>query len=414
MGKLVNTFKTNKIAFFLLLCLFVNSYFEYFFRGNLPVWIVLFVFAVISLSKYSNDLLSRYRNYTIIYIVANTLVCFLQVFKSPSVSIIYGIGQATILFSYLLVGTATKETLFEKFVFLMTIIATYSVIIYGLCVLFPPIKEYLVTVVCPNYPSMGAEKAIQEGGGINFIIYNFQQASEYAMLNRNCGPFWEPGMFAVFLDLALFVNLYLIRGKKIASIILAIALLTTMSTGGYVGGLFIVSSFFVLERKHVVLSFFSVIIFVVLSYLFFTYDFLGDKLIQQMTVFQLGNDESRFGALLTHWKIFTDNPLCGYYGIEGYTVDGRMALASGLLIPLSSRGLFVGALYYIMLYKASINYSLYYTHKKQVGVFLFLLILLLSMSQTILLTSCILVFIFAGLTLKMNNNRSNQLDYAAV
>lgn len=414
MGQLVYTRKTDKIAFFLLLCLFINSYFEYFFRGEFPIWIALFAYAVFTLSKYSKDLQSQYFGYIILYIVANVLSCILQVITQSSVSIVYAIGQAVLLFGYLLLGTATKETLCEKFVLSMAIIASYSIIIYALCMLFPPIKDYLVTVVCPNYPSLGVEKAIQEGGGINFIIYNFQQASEFVLLNRNCGPFWEPGMFAVFLDLALFVNLFLIRGKTYVSVIFAVALLTTMSTGGFVGGLFVISCFFILKKNNVIISVLGIIIFAYLSFLFFSYDFLGEKLIAQMTDYEIGNDESRLGALLTHLKIFIENPLWGYYGIEGYTVDGRMALASGLLEPLSSRGFFVGILYYFLLYKASVNYSLYYTQGKKTGVILFALILLLSFSQTILHTSCILVFIFAGLTLRVKKDRNIQLEYEAV
>lgn len=414
MGKLVYTGRTDWIAFFLLLCLFIISYFEYFFRGDLPFWMVLFLFGVLALSKYSKDLHSKNLGFILLYILANPFVCFLQALTESSVGPFYAIGQGVLLFGYLILGTATKESICEKFVLMMTIIASYSIVIYFVCIFYPPIKDYLVTVVCPNFPSLGVEKAIQEGGGINFVIYNFQKASDFALLNRNCGPFWEPGMFAVFLNMALFINLFLIRGEKYVTIILIVALLTTLSTGGFVGGLFVISCFFILQRKNVVVSFLAIIVFAVLSYLFFSYDFLGEKLIAQMTDYEIGNDESRFGALLTHWKIFIENPLWGYYGIEDYIVDGRMALASGLLIPLSTRGFFVGLLYYIMLYKACVNFSFYYTQKKQAGIFLYALILLLSMSQTILLSSFILVFIFAGLTLKVNQKRINYINYATV
>lgn len=414
MEKLVYIRKTDKIAFGILLCLFIVSYFEYFFRGGLPIWILLFIFSLFSLKKYRGDLQNRNNNIIYTYFIVNFFVCILQSVSQSSVSSVFAIGQVVLLSGYLMLGVATKETLFEKFVVLTTIIASYSIVIFVICSLFPLIKDYLVNVVCPNYPSLGVEKALQEGGGTNFVIYNFQIVSEYAILTRNCGPFWEPGMFAVFLDLALFINLFLIRGKKFVTVILTIALLTTLSTGGYIGGMFIISSFFFLERKHVVLSLLSVVLFIVLSYLFFTYDYMGDKLIHQMTDYQIGSDDSRFGALFTHWIIFTEHYLWGYIGIEGYTVDGAMSMASGLLVPLSSRGIFGGVLYYIMLYKASVNYSLYYTQKKEVGIFLFVLILLLSLSQTILFSSLIFVFIFAGLTLKVNQNRNNNTSYATV
>jgi len=406
MGLMVYPNKTNRFAFILLLCLFIATYFEYFFRGvNMIFWFILFFLAVISVSRNRGALNSSGIQTIYLYGIGTFFACLFQAFTNPSVSIIYSFGQVLLLSCFLLLAIATKESLLEKLVLLMTVIATYSIIIYAICSFFPPIKDYLVNDISSRFPSLGVEKAIQEGGGINFVIYNFQLASEYATLFRNCGPFWEPGMFAVFLDIALFVNIFILRGNRFVNIVLIVALLSTMSTGGYIGGLFIVFTYAILERKNVILSIVSVFLLVIFIYYFFETEFLGDKLLYQMTNTTIGDDSSRFGALQTHLKMFIDHPLWGHYGIEGYVIDDRRALASGLLIPLSSRGIFVGGLYYLLLYKASVNYSLFYSRSKRTGVFLFLFILLLSISQTILLTSCICVFIFAGLLLESNTNR---------
>lgn len=405
MRTIVDKKKKNKTAFLLLLCLFFASYFEFFFRDRLYIlWGILFIFGMISLQRYHIDLLSKSFRSIFAYIVISFFVCIIQTLTTSSASSLFAFSQVFMLFCLIMLGVATKENLLNRFVTLMTVIAVYSVAIYLICIISPAIKDYLVNVISPRYISLGVENAIQEGGGINFVIYNFQQNSEYALYNRNCGPFWEPGMFAVFLNLALFVNIFLLQGKGIINVILVVALLTTMSTGGYFGGLFILMSYSILRNKKTILSIAYIILLIVFLYFFSSTDFLGDKLMQQMTSYQIGNDDSRYGAMLTHLKIFLDHPLWGYYGIEGYTIDGRMALASGLLIPLSSRGFFAGSLYYILLYRASIKYALYYAQKKQVGVFMFLFILLLSFSQTILLTSCIMVYIFAGLLLNLNKN----------
>lgn len=406
MNTMAYTKQTNKFAIFLLLCLFVASYFEFFFRGiSMSFWFILFPCSVIAVSRNKDAFRFNRKQVIYLYILGSFIVCLFQAFTNASVSIIYPLGQVLLLSCFLLLALATKESLVEKLVSLMTVIAAYSTIIYAICIFFPQIKDYLVTVVSPRFTSIGVENAIQEGGGINFVVYNFQQASEYASFFRNCGPFWEPGMFAVFIDIALYVNVFLLHGKRFVNIILIVALLTTMSTGGYTGGMFILSAYAILERKNALFSIVSVIMFFVLTYFFFKTDFLGDKLFYQIKNTSFGDDTSRFGALKTHLKMFIDNPFWGYYGIEGYVVDDRKALASGLLVPLSSRGLFVGGLYYFLLYKASINFSFYYLQKKRAGVFLFVLILILSISQTILLTSCFFVFIFAGLLLKPNMNR---------
>ena len=60
------------------------------------------------------------------------------------------------------------------------------------------------------FPSLNVHDAVFEGGGLNIIIYNFQTAVllEIVGFLRNCGPFWEPGMYAVFLNIALAFNLF--------------------------------------------------------------------------------------------------------------------------------------------------------------------------------------------------------------
>ena len=65
-----------------------------------------------------------------------------------------------------------------------------------------------------------------------------------------------------------------------------------------------------------------------------------------------------------------------------------------------------------LLFRTSVNYSLLYTNKKRAGICLFFLILLLSFSQTILMTSCFLVFVFAGQSV-LNTKKSN-ISYAAI
>lgn len=399
--KIVNNKKADILAFLLLLSVFVVSYFEYFFRDiSLRFWIVVFVLLIPFFPRLGKVLKAKYLISICAYIVGTFCVCLLQTLTNSSIGITYAMGQVFLLFIFLLLAIITKESLCEKMVALITIIAAYSVIIYALCSFFPQIKYYLIDVLTPHFTSLGAENAIQEGAGKNFIVYNFQQLSEYTLIFRNCGPFWEPGMFAVFLNIALFVNLFLLKGKSIVTIILVIALLTTVSTGGYIGGLFILICSSILNKKNILFSIASIVLFVVFLIFFFNTDFMGDKLVSQLTDTTLGDDTSRFGALLTHLKIFADHPIWGYYGLEGYVVDDRKALASGLLIPLSSRGFIVGLLYYYLLYKASLRYSAFYARSKRVGVSLFLLILLLSMSQTMLLSSCLMVYIFAGLLLK--------------
>lgn len=70
-------------------------------------------------------------------------------------------------------------------------------------------------------------------------IYTIQTPSEYSNYRlRNCGMFWEPGAFAGYINVAfmLFINNLseLFRKHRGKVVILLLALLSTLSTTGYV------------------------------------------------------------------------------------------------------------------------------------------------------------------------------------
>lgn len=76
--------------------------------------------------------------------------------------------------------------------------------------MFSPFDKRIFIIFDKRFPSLNAEIAVDEGGGRNFVIYNFQTSfiSEIIGFSRNCGPFWEPGMFA-FLSICPFSWNYL-------------------------------------------------------------------------------------------------------------------------------------------------------------------------------------------------------------
>ena len=90
-----------------------------------------------------------------------------------------------------------------------------------------------------------------------------------AVPHRNCGVFWEPGAFQVFLNLALLFTLnyrdFSRRGLRVAIIIIAI--LTTVSTTGYICSSLILIAFLVSTdlRNRVKAILFLTAIFIAVS-----------------------------------------------------------------------------------------------------------------------------------------------------
>lgn len=69
---------------------------------------------------------------------------------------------------------------------------------------------------------------------------------------RNCGPFWEPGIFATFILVGLYFNLFLSEKRSLGrTLIYGTCLLTTMSTAGILLGLLLLFIYVLKEKKYV-------------------------------------------------------------------------------------------------------------------------------------------------------------------
>lgn len=282
------------------------------------------------------------------------------------------------------------------FIKIISCIAIYSLLIYLLSYI-PSVRNFFLYSVCPKFPSLGVENAIQEGGGQNFIIYNYQvdYLNDAIGFYRNCGPFWEPGMFACFFNVALFLNLNY-SGKKWITFLLVAATISTFSTGGIIGLLFVLFSYFQLHSNRNILSYIFGMMFLMFLFLYLSnLSFIGLKVMEQLDNATMGTDTSRFGAILTQAKMVEFSPIIGGESIEQYTESGT--LSSALLLPFVNFGIFVGLYIYVLLFKSCVYNSVQWGKGKNEGFYLFILILILSISQTITLNMFILVMMFCGL-----------------
>jgi hypothetical protein len=79
------------------------------------------------------------------------------------------------------------------------------------------------------------------GGGVSAIVYTVQPTTASILYGfmppRNCGFAWEPGGFAVYLCIAIFINLFMLevnKSNRQRLLILVLALLTSQSTTGFI------------------------------------------------------------------------------------------------------------------------------------------------------------------------------------
>lgn len=157
----------------------------------------------------------------------------------------------------------------------------------------------------------------------------------HSILHRNCGMFWEPGAFQIYLNIALLFIIYdpKCKLKKIKIAILSLAVLTTISTTGYVAYSLIIFSYLVQDKGRGKIT----ILFVLVSLLLIGGRYFLPIIDESFSYkFGIGGNEmsnnviSRVNPFILDLYMIKDNPvgLCGvdYYAEVLHTYSMRYAL----------------------------------------------------------------------------------------
>jgi len=200
----------------------------------------------------------------------------------------------------------STEKFFAIFSNIIVIIAAISVVLYWFN------ADIVASGVFPRV------KTDEQTTYINLLVYCINTS----IVHRNSGVFWEPGAFQIYLNLALLYVLHNTtlkrRGIKIA--ILIIALLTTISTMGYICAALILIAYFLrtdMKAKFkglaLVLTIFwalgSIILPIVIESFSYKFGLDGGGVSQNVT--------SRINPFLLDLHLISDNPI-GLFGVDYY------------------------------------------------------------------------------------------------
>ncbi|OQB59541.1 MAG: hypothetical protein BWX96_02716 [Bacteroidetes bacterium ADurb.Bin145] len=250
------------------------------------------------------------------------------------------------------------------------------------------------------------------GGGYSALIYSVQPTSmsiQYDFLPpRNCGFAWEPGGFAVFLALALFINLFFFSPDKNSRIrfwVLTGALVSSQSTTGYLIFILILLFFYYNKKQKIVILIWPAVIALIIAA--FTLPFMSDKIVSLyreaemidiMVENSIGRESSiapqRFASFMIAFRDFLAHPILGLGGNAeaSWTVraGANVSTITGLGNLLAQHGL-VGFIFFIVAsYQSSAFYARTFSFK---GRFLFLaMILFVSVSYGIILLPLLMIF----------------------
>ena len=131
------------------------------------------------------------------------------------------------------IGLLVLSTLNKKFPIY------YSNIIYFFSILSLSCFIYNHAFGVLPYISLGESMDGGNGLRVTSIIYTqLYNLNSHGLVFRNCGPFWEPGAFQGFVNLAIIIELLgnKVRDKKwnLRMSIFVVTIITTYSTGGYI------------------------------------------------------------------------------------------------------------------------------------------------------------------------------------
>lgn len=243
----------------------------------------------------------------------------------------------------------------------------------------------------------------------NIILFNFHGIELEPM--RNSGPFWEPGAFSVYLNLAIgFQILKDGRFKLKGNLIFVIALLTTLSTAGYAVFFFLISIPFLFQEKYKVLKYFFIVPLVLLIiYLFNNLSFLSEKVINDIALAKT-TTSSRFGSALADFTLLSKHPIVGYgrnelamYGTTQFLYE-IMHRNNGLTKLLVQWGLPFG-FYFLYLIKRGFNSWAKIYESKSITVWIVYGSLLISgFSQGIFQYPFFMSFLFMKFIDEKSNN----------
>lgn len=306
-----------------------------------------------------------------------------------------------------------KYELFKIYEYFLYVFAIIGLVLWTIQVALGGDTLYGVLANIPNIEKFSHVT----GGGFNIIFYSVQPSSAsmlYSQLPpRNCGFAWEPGSFAVYLCLALFVNLFMLKEEKYKTrhlIILLLTLLTTQSTTGFFIMIIIgIYYYFNTNLKSVFLVLPLMILGIILI---FSLPFMSEKIVSLTVNIQdidaivaagYGRETSitpqRFTSFLIAVRDFLHNPVFGTGGISGESwtekIGVNISAISGIGNLLGHFGL-VGFLFFmIVTYRTSLKFSRHYKYRG--ALLLFLIVLSISVSYYILFIPLIVCFWIFGL-----------------
>lgn len=372
--------KKQNIVNYLLLIFFVATSGVPNFKSSV-LYIPLFFLLVITFILRSRKLDRQF----LLFILLLVLITVFQSFKFSHFSYINILGVfLPICNAYLILKILDFRFTFY-FVKLMKTIALISIFIYFPTILFPSFINVLDSLSNQLQFLNFSDHFIDTK---TIIIYNVRNINNF----RNPGPFWEPGLYVGYLILAYIFNIYNnLKNKRSNSIVFIIAIITTHSTTGYIAFFTFLLFYNYKSINNKFLRYFAVTALLGFAYYsFINFDFLGEKIQEQIEVVKntsdvyRNNNTQRFLNILRDMEDFKGHEIFGRGSlpINRYSYDAENQIRTvGFTDFLVRNGIIVLVVLIVLLFKSFKSFTNYHCIKGSfhaTGIFLSIWITLFS------------------------------------
>jgi hypothetical protein len=307
-----NIIQIKRIDFIVVLLITYVQYSLWFLEYSGSIRIVL-TLGLLGILLVFHNFKIRITIYSLIIFCLSTL-CILISCLVNGIDLQFDVWTISIWFcAFLISSTLNSYSFYEAYTKTITFLAFFGTLIFCISLIMPSIFIHLPILDKQNWTDAIINNAF------------LGNVSLYSNFKRNFGIFYEPGLFALHLNFAVYLELFVLEkpnSRRLA--ILLPALLSTFSTNGFISVVLFLAAYFFKKHKEmnkyyanrikkisVVIAIITTIILVNSNSILL---FLTNKLFQLNSSSTFGSGFERFRAMNYSLEAFLTNPFLGLGG----------------------------------------------------------------------------------------------------
>lgn len=350
--------------------------FEFFYRDAELIYFILFPISSIAfwIKKESFD--AKSFGLIFLFVLITAIHCY-----KFNMSYFFAFTTFIRFTTYYFIASIVSVNIDKIFINIIYFFSCISLFFYILINISDSLYEFLL-YISNNITSLSIKIDNDTSPNQTLILYTVP----FENLFKNNGPFWEPGMFAVFLNIALALNVISTKNLfKIKNIIFIIASISTFSASSFITTFIIIVYYYIIiiPGKIKTIIFLFIVPFVALP--IYNSEYVKGKL--ELNLESVEKAHSRFGATLIHYDQIRRFPWFGLGTKTNEDQENMLGIITvspnGLTNLIRFYGIPFGIFYYILLYKSSSVLGSLVDKKKSYKWLIYIVLLTVSFSQDV-------------------------------